>query len=806
MRIERNTLPPVQALWPVQNHGATVAQLLQHVNEIFPLEADTWGLEDYALSVDGFDCLHYHELRAVCKDEDEVVIRPLQYADIRARARTGRDQIARDGRHLVDGVPFGRPCLRPPVRPELTIPPRKRVKLLEDETLLDEISERELPYMLTERGEEEIEIENRASKNEVEDEDDDDDEEDADFEAESDVSTNAFSSEEAILADSSEDPSSSDSDSDGRSSDDVSDTDSASDSASDSATSQSGISNAKIQNPNQISESNLDDGITGVLAAPAKVNYKRRRKMSEDANEHNVGALENVRRPKTVKLVQAQTRPYEGTTDTKQRNVRRRDTKRLGHLKRVGVLPLDSTLETYRTWLAEQELRDIKGPATDKLDITPATHVSVAGADDAQESQVSTMSTKAATLEKARQELLASIALGGVDITDTSAGATRPGDSLMKEESDEAPEELSTRHEHVTNSESNSETISKPLLDKASAMMMPPSIARRSRLDLAGSKRLLFASLGARVPKTELEKAQLQKKLAARASKNTKLEDTSLEQINSGSLVPTASDRAEPARAEMNEDPEAWRQKIHLTAIECCEEGVTLSTPPFPFHQRWDPQQRKKKTAKRVDPVYINDGSKKRKRGKKEPEAMQETYDKYNLEEGDSLEYDDVGAEDEYWEADALLNGAYDDYDAASGEAEANDGKWPALPTDMEELPTVIEQFCHEGDIITFPELACDENTGWEPKMVHRTAEVLWNVMSSYHCLGDRLDGETPLSPFVVQLAPRDLKPKVYDEDGNRRYSKFEMPEEEGEDEGRRETTFAELGDVRRVRCDHGPA
>jgi hypothetical protein len=35
-------------------------------------------------------------------------------------------------------------------------------------------------------------------------------------------------------------------------------------------------------------------------------------------------------------------------------------------------------------------------------------------------------------------------------------------------------------------------------------------------------------------------------------------------------------------------DPEAWRRRIDLRAVECCAAGVELATPPFPFYQRWD--------------------------------------------------------------------------------------------------------------------------------------------------------------------------------------------------------------------------
>jgi hypothetical protein len=56
-------------------------------------------------------------------------IRPLMTAEERARTLTGRHQISGDGKHLVDGIPFGRPYLRHPNRPAVRIPPRKRRRL-----------------------------------------------------------------------------------------------------------------------------------------------------------------------------------------------------------------------------------------------------------------------------------------------------------------------------------------------------------------------------------------------------------------------------------------------------------------------------------------------------------------------------------------------------------------------------------------------------------------------------------------------------------------------------------------------------
>ena len=80
--VQRHGLPSTQILWIVsapakQSNGApgsgvTISQFLEQVNEIIPLEADQWGLEDYAVEVHGFECLHFSELNQVLRDDDVV--------------------------------------------------------------------------------------------------------------------------------------------------------------------------------------------------------------------------------------------------------------------------------------------------------------------------------------------------------------------------------------------------------------------------------------------------------------------------------------------------------------------------------------------------------------------------------------------------------------------------------------------------------------------------------------------------------------------------------------------------------------
>lgn len=81
-RAHRGTVASTSNL-PLANGGYTVAQLLEDVNEVVPLETEPsvfdpefsgqWGLEDYVVEVDGSECLHFMEIEGLLRDGDEVV-------------------------------------------------------------------------------------------------------------------------------------------------------------------------------------------------------------------------------------------------------------------------------------------------------------------------------------------------------------------------------------------------------------------------------------------------------------------------------------------------------------------------------------------------------------------------------------------------------------------------------------------------------------------------------------------------------------------------------------------------------------
>jgi hypothetical protein len=300
-----------------------------------------------------------------------------------------------------------------------------------------------------------------------------------------------------------------------------------------------------------------------------------------------------------------------------------------------------------------------------------------------------------------------------------------------------------------------------------------PGAPNRRGLDMSSAERLLYGSLGVRAPKTQEQKDTLQKKLAGRQ----------------GTAATKSKSKAQAKQSEIaeveaeEEDPDAWMQRIDLRAVECCEEGVELSTPPFPFYQRWDPQHRKKKNRNMA--AYADAPRKRRRRnqGNMVGEFV-ESYDKYNQDgSGDVLDYDGDGAGDEDWSQDDLAEQQL--LNEVNADLPADD--FPALPEDVSSLPALASEDAQSGDYVTYTELVCSPATSWQPLMLTRTVQLM------------EKDGDN----WKVKLAVRDLPPKEYDADGNRVYGKFEMEEmsddeeDSEEDERVKVMAFAELSDAR---------
>ncbi len=76
--MRRHGLPDIPIMWSIDSESSTIAQLLEQVNEIVPIESEDWGVEDYAVELKGsngvdFECLHFQPVGKVMKEDDEVM-------------------------------------------------------------------------------------------------------------------------------------------------------------------------------------------------------------------------------------------------------------------------------------------------------------------------------------------------------------------------------------------------------------------------------------------------------------------------------------------------------------------------------------------------------------------------------------------------------------------------------------------------------------------------------------------------------------------------------------------------------------
>jgi hypothetical protein len=417
--------------------------------------------------------------------------------------------------------------------------------------------------------------------------------------------------------------------------------------------------------------------------------------------------------------------PGQGKNKTRLRNIRRKEATLLGKLKKLGLLPANANHDDLRRYQAakrgsdqaQDQSVDVSLPLSDAVNTdTEMTN----GGDE--EPSFSLPDDIAAKMKESQNRLTALL---------QQSMALNQALQINGDE-EEAPEELSSKP-------AESEDV--PESDE------PP--AKRTRLDVRGAQRHIFGSLGVRTPKTAKDAEKTRVKL--------------IEQTQPKKAAPTI----DPSTATINwddEDPEsdAWRNQINLLAVECLQEGVTdLSEPPYPFYQRWDPQQQ----------LY------KGKAGKKRKNKGRNSWGK------DAF---DQSAEYEYYEDTTWLD--YDEADAgAEGHNEAGEQveDLPELPEDMSTLPFLTPSDLKVGATIAFKQLEMSQSTNWEPKISdYRTALV--TEVPDTATNPPVTDISTSTNVIVLQMALRDRKQSTvrYDDQGNRIFEKFEMEGEDGEDDG----------------------
>jgi len=72
VQICRNDLPITRIIWQA-SPAKTVVELLAELNDFVPIESDTWGFEDYAVFINGYEALHFQTLESVFKEDDELL-------------------------------------------------------------------------------------------------------------------------------------------------------------------------------------------------------------------------------------------------------------------------------------------------------------------------------------------------------------------------------------------------------------------------------------------------------------------------------------------------------------------------------------------------------------------------------------------------------------------------------------------------------------------------------------------------------------------------------------------------------------
>ena len=568
--------------------------------------------------------------------------------------------------------------------------------------------------------------------------------------------------------------------------------------------------------------------------------------------------------PGVTTPVSAITPPGKGKNQTRSRNKRRKESKRLSFIKSKGLLPATATkadLNKFDEETTQPERQEM---------------IAVGGVRD--------------VFEAKKQDLLASIAAGGVDVSiDPSQQERNTGETehdlardeptskaaatentiktdepasvrgLGKVEADKhsSNDRISTATDPdvqdltiISPMEAKESTLTDPINTTTTAIVprsittppveaketsmdhagstpaaveaqdlkttpAPDSQHRRSRLDMSGAKRMLFGSLGLRTPKTKDDEMKTREKLMK------DVRPIKQPQVNEN------IDRVEVVAAAAED--ESWKGKIDLRAVECCQEGIELSMPPFPFVQRWDPQQqrgynmgnakkRKGKKRKRNNNDYYEDSS-------FHPQDKEARRNNQRYSEGSSyhlqnkvvdLNEEDAPGQQAEWEAAAgranaeskdqelshdetcedsikankqLLHETEDASADTLVEIEQTDNlatDLPILPEDLSAFPSLTIDTATNGSIVAFKQLEMSAVTNWQPKISgYRTAIV------------DAILDDGTLSMTLAMRDQSSMDVQFDEQTGERLYSKFEMPgyhDENGEsDTGKIEISFDEL-------------
>jgi hypothetical protein len=459
--------------------------------------------------------------------------------------------------------------------------------------------------------------------------------------------------------------------------------------------------------------------------------------------------------------------PGQGSSATKTRNKRNK----LRKLKKAGKLPPSATLQDLDAYVTDLQSNSRAANAVDNMEDQDG-QGQASGEKDTDIDDPARESEQAA-FEAKRQKLLDAIASGGIDVKMLDDRTNEPSDMRQV---------VSTP------------ALVEPITDLVEGEAVSGPARKRSRLDISSTRRLLFGSLGVRAPKTKEDEEATRRKLAGHSQTSSRGQYAAMDDLHDSTIIGEKKLINQVLVPDSQEDDETWKKKIILKAVECCYDGVELSTPPFPFVQRWDPQQQTR--------------GQKRKRGNGghavSRQAEQQTYRHVEEEWNVQLNYDDdkepqlpeishsTKKGDNGAIRDQLMREA-NDLSATSPSSEPIVDDMPPLPADLTKYPTLEKRNATFGSIIIYKVLQMSKETNWSPvNSEYRTAHI------------DRVDADGTLK---LTLAKRDWDRKeiIIDENtGERIYDKFDMPdadEDEEEDDGKRYLTIDELIEPKLVKA-----
>ncbi|PWY78133.1 hypothetical protein BO94DRAFT_626712 [Aspergillus sclerotioniger CBS 115572] len=807
----------------------TIAQLLEDVNEVVPLETEPalfdsecsgqWGLEDYVVEVGGSECLHFMEVEGLLRDGDEVLIRALQMSDLRVRRLSGRHQISSDGKHLIDGVPFGKPFLKRPTasRPAITIPPRKRRRTTasgwdygsryeEDDTEWAPTNQLGFTKELSVLKSDDQPQPQKGRHDEYVDACHDDYEDYHEPEEEGDGTVIRHAVDEAPNDQTSE------SDSDMSNNDDE-----------DLAEELKGLEEDLEVSSMPVAE-DLDVEQAG---------YSLRSKQSAfqtTPRKRPLGLDETRRDSKMVTFEDQKMEP--SVLNPNATPISKAGSAREDPIPSVPDASDSSSSESDSSDSSDSSISSDSSNSSDSSsdeDSDSASEVSSSDSEDDTSSDSDDMSTsesedelsdsdaelhsktippgagslrtkKSNQRNKMRRRLAKLKELGALPAQADFAALReweetngrsyyvpeQKGDAKEQERAEfEAKRQKLLRdlesggidvtvvsHEDMNLPQSAAEIdqtqpAAKMAADDGNQASPPP---KRRTLDVASSRRMLFGSLGVRTPRTKEDEEATRKKLAG------KIHPVQAQK-------PSKEDTPKESESDLDEN---WQNKLILRATECIYDDIKLTPPPFPFEQRWDTEA--------GDIIRQRKGwGKKRKR--------RQQLQVYNGEE------EEYGNGDySYSTGDIQLN--YDDTEQPNGDMEeieyaveptaeeqledtAND--LPALPSDTASLQGMGADDLKKGMVFAFRQLEISKATSWQPTVSgYRVAKI-------HDVFEDDI--------VKIRLAKRDRRQARDDEDWDEendqpQYSGFEMPGlDDEEDDGFRELSFADLIEPKLLRA-----